>query len=185
MMTARTRILERILPAVAPVEEADWDDVYRRELPRIFNFFRYRVADGATAEDLASLTFEKAWRGRHQYRNDEAAFSTWLFTIARNVAVDHWRRRRREVPLEEAPEPAIEATPEDDMVRRADFRRLSSILDELPERERELVALKYGAEATNRAIAQITGLTETNVGTILHRTVHALRTRWFGKDENS
>jgi RNA polymerase sigma-70 factor (ECF subfamily) len=177
-------MLERILPAVAPVEEADWDDVYRRELPRIFNFFRYRVADGATAEDLTSLTFEKAWRARRQYRNDTAAFSTWLFTIARNVAVDYWRRKKREVPLEEAPEPASERTPEDELVRRAEFRRLSSILCELPDRERELVALKYGADVTNRAIAEITGLSESNVGTILYRTVHALRARWFGKDEN-
>jgi RNA polymerase sigma-70 factor (ECF subfamily) len=164
-------------------ERVDWDDVYRRELPRLYNYFRYRVADGATAEDLTSLTFEKAWRGRKQYRNDQAAFSTWLFTIARNVAVDYWRRRRREVPLEEAPEPSSETTPEDDLAHRADFGRLSSILDELPPRERELVALKYGADATNRAIAQITGLSESNVGTILHRTVHALRARWFGKDE--
>ena len=44
--------------------------------------------------------------------------------------------------------------------------------------ERELLALKYGADLTNRAIARVTGLSESNVGTILHRTVLALRTRW-------
>jgi RNA polymerase sigma-70 factor, ECF subfamily len=184
-MTARTRLLERVLPLAAPVEETDWNDVYRRELPRILNFFRYRVADGATAEDLTSLTFEKAWRGRMQYRHDAAAFSTWLFAIARNVAVDHYRRHRREVPLEDGIEPFSETTPEDAAVRRSDARRLSALLRELPHRERELMALKYGADVTNRAIAEIMGLTESNVGTILHRTVSTLRARWYEKDEKS
>jgi RNA polymerase sigma-70 factor (ECF subfamily) len=52
------------------------------------------------------------------------------------------------------------------------------LLQTLPPREQELVALKYGAEATNRAIAELTGLSESNVGTILHRVVQALRRDW-------
>jgi RNA polymerase sigma-70 factor (ECF subfamily) len=184
-MTARTRLLDRFFPAAAAMDDVDWDEVYRLELPRIYNFFRYRVYDSALAEDLTSITFEKAWRGRHRYRRDVAAFSTWLFTIARNVAVDHFRRRRAEVPLEDGPEPASDATPEDAAVRRSEFLRLSALLHDLPERERELVALKYGAEETNRAIARITGLSESNVGTILHRTVQTLRARWYAKDQAS
>lgn len=173
------RILDHTLPAAAEIDDADWDEVYRRELPRIFNFFRYRVPDRATAEDLTSTTFEKAWRGRARYRRDQAAFSTWLYTIARNVAVDHYRRRRPEVPLGESIDPPSDTTPEDAALKQASAERLWSMLQELPERERELIALKYGADVTNRAIAKIMGLSESNVGTILHRTVTALRTRWF------
>ena len=61
---------------------------------------------------------------------------------------------------------------------RSDFERLSRLLAGLPERERELVALKYGSGMTNRAIAKATGLSESNVGTILHRTVGQLRAAW-------
>jgi RNA polymerase sigma-70 factor (ECF subfamily) len=49
---------------------------------------------------------------------------------------------------------------------------------DLPERDRELLALKYGAGLTNRAIAKATGLSESNVGTIAHRAVDAIRKRW-------
>ena len=56
-----------------------------------------------------------------------------------------------------------------------DFARLSALLTHLEARERELVALKYGAGLTNRAIAELTGLSESNVGTILHRVVTRLR----------
>jgi RNA polymerase sigma-70 factor (ECF subfamily) len=55
----------------------------------------------------------------------------------------------------------------------------------LPERDRELLSLKYGAGMTNRAIARITGLTESNVGTILHRAVEKLRSEWPASAEAS
>ena len=172
------RLLEWLVPVT--VEEAiDWDAVYREELPRVLNFLRYRVFDPATAEDLTSVTFEKAWRARQRYRKDRASVSTWLLSIARNVAIDHFRRARTrsEVPLEDDAVPDA-VTPETEAVRRDEQRRLGALLAGLPPRERELIALKYGAGATNRAIATLTGLSESNVGTILHRTVVTLRVGW-------
>jgi RNA polymerase sigma-70 factor (ECF subfamily) len=166
------------LPAHAAATPTDWEALYARELPRVYNFFRYRVGDGAVAEDLTAATFEKAWRARDRYRHDLGAFSTWLFTIARRVAVDHFRRRRPEVGLEAVASQAAEPSPEVAVQRRRDFARLAALLAELPARERELVALKYGADLTNREVARLTGLSESNVGTLLHRTVHKLRRAW-------
>jgi RNA polymerase sigma-70 factor, ECF subfamily len=170
------RLLEWLSP-IAGGEAIDWDVVYREELPRVYNFFRYRVSHRETAEDLTSITFEKAWRARARYRRERAAVSTWLLAIARNVAADHYRRPAHEVPLGEI-EPRVEATPETQALRRAEHERLRALLSSLGAREREIVALKYGAGATNRAIATLTGLSESNVGTILHRTVGALRDAW-------
>ena len=160
-------------------EEINWDEVYAEQLPRVFNFFRYRCGNVADAEDLTSITFEKAWRGRDRYRRDKGAFSTWLFTIARNAAVDHYRARTAVVPLDEAALVAsLAATPEDRAAYRSDAVRLAAVLQSLSDRDRDLIALKYGAEMSNRDIAQATGLSESNVGTILHRAVQALRERW-------
>jgi len=170
------RILEWLAPVV-PAGTLDWDAVYREEMPRVFNYFRYRGFERATAEDLTSATFEKAWRARARYREDRAAVSTWLLAIARNSAIDHLRRSRLSVPLVET-SLRDDVTPETQALREAQSRRLRALLATLPERERELLALKYGAEATNRAIATITGLGESNVGTILHRTIGTLRARW-------
>ena len=170
------RILEWLSPAAA-IDAVDWDEVFREELPRVYNYFRYRGFDRPTAEDLASATFEKAWRARDRYRRDRAGVATWLVAIARNTAIDHLRRPRLDVPLEDAAA-RDEATPETEAMRAAERRRLAALVGALPERERELLALKYGAGATNRAIARLMGLGESNVGTILHRTVVALRARW-------
>jgi RNA polymerase sigma-70 factor (ECF subfamily) len=167
-----------IWPIAAPASDADWEALYARELPRIYNFFRYRIGDDALAEDLTSTTFEKAWRARARYRRDLAKFSTWLFAIARNVANDHYRRRHHEVPLDEALERPAAGTPEEDALRQADFDRLATLLAALSDRDRELLALKFGAGLTNREIAKVTGLSESNIGTILHRTIAALRAGW-------
>src|SRR5207247_1674854 len=151
---------------LSPARDEDWDALYSEQLPRVYNFFRYRVGGGALAEDLTSVTFEKAWAARHRYRRDRAGFCTWLLAIATNVAVDHFRARRPHVSLDEAGAIPGGESPEELSERRSDFDRLSKLLSGLPERERELIALKYGAEMSNRAIAKTTGLSESNVGTI-------------------
>jgi RNA polymerase sigma-70 factor (ECF subfamily) len=157
----------------------DWNVVYAEQLPKVYNFFRYRVGDGPLAEDLTATTFEKAWRKRRRYRRDLGAFSTWLFTIARRTAIDYYRRRKSPVSLERVAEPVDEGrSPELVVQRRGEFERLSRLLEGLPERDRELIAMKYGAELTNRKIAELTGLSETNVGTILYRAVRKLRVVW-------
>jgi RNA polymerase sigma-70 factor, ECF subfamily len=166
--------LDRWISAAEP----DWDAIYAEQLPRVYNFFRYRIGDRPEVEDLTSLTFEKAWRARHRYRRDIAGFTTWLLTIARNVATDHYRAARHHAPLEDAADRTTGVTPEDEVTRRSDIGRLGALMATLPDRDRELLSLKFGAEMTNRAIARITGLTESNVGTILHRAVEKLRTDW-------
>jgi RNA polymerase sigma-70 factor, ECF subfamily len=177
-MNAQAPVLKWLVSLGAPTREADWEALYRQELPRIYNFFRYRMGDDALAEDLTSITFEKAWRARHQHRCDLAAFSTWLFAIAKNVAIDHFRRRRVEFPIDELNEARAPGDLEAETLRRLQFRRLSRLLGELPDRERELLALKYGSGLTNREIASLTGVSESNIGTIFYRTLRQLRALW-------
>lgn len=159
----------------ALAQEIDWDAAYREYLPRVYNFFCYQISDESLAEDLTAAVFEKAWRGRGRFRRDLSAFSTWLFTIARNVATDHFRRKAKDVPLDSVPEQVAPISLEETVQRNQDIARLSIILSQLSVRERELVAFKYGAELNNREIARLTHLSESNVGTILNRTVEKLR----------
>lgn len=176
-MASPTEIAPR-LPWWSATAEPDWIAVYRQQLPYIYNYFRYRLGSTAEAEDLTALTFEKAWRGRHRYRRDVAAFSTWLLRIARNVATDPLRSARDHAPIDEAADAPTATTPEDEQCRASDFSRLAALVAQLPEREREVLSLKYGAGANNRTIARVLNLTESNVGTILHRTVQQLRAQW-------
>jgi RNA polymerase sigma-70 factor, ECF subfamily len=177
-MTDQLRFFRK---SIVPAREADWEAAYQADLPRIYNFFRYRVGDDHVAEDLTAETFEKAWRNRQRYRHDLAAFSTWLFTIARHVAADYFRKPHSEASLEAVIYATGDETVESLVQQRSDFARLSALLAQLPDRERELVALKYGAGLTNRAIASLNGMSESNVGSILHRVTQQLRAAWEEK----
>jgi RNA polymerase sigma-70 factor, ECF subfamily len=169
---------QKISPPISDTT-VDWEACYWEWLPRVYNFFRYHTGDDPLSEDLTATTFAKAWRARDQYSDDLSAFSTWLFTIAHNVAADHFRRQRPQLPLDALAHLADDSRPLDEIIqRRSDSARLTALLNGLPPRDRELVALKYGAELTNRAIAKLLGLSESNVGTSLHRIVQKLRVQW-------
>jgi RNA polymerase sigma-70 factor, ECF subfamily len=155
--------------------DVDWKQVYERLMPRVFHYFCYKVGDADAAEELTAITLEKAWAGRSGFLVEQGRFEDWVFGIARRMAIDHFRRQKTELTLDEAIQSAAEGRLEDQVQDRLSFDRISRLLEKFPKRERELVSLKYGAEMTNREIARTTGLSESNVGTILHRCVARLR----------
>lgn len=159
----------------------NWRAIYDENLPRIYNYLRFRVGDDLIAEDLTSATFEKAWRNRHRFDEKLAEFSTWLFAIASNLAIDHYRKLDREIELRYLDRDAHAQSAEEAAEKQARYAQLLSLLEALPPRERDLFAMKHGAELTNRQIAELTGLSETNVGTILHRVVKHLRAELEGE----
>jgi RNA polymerase sigma-70 factor, ECF subfamily len=156
----------------------DWDELYVDLAPRIYNYFRYRLGQEGDAEDLTSRTFEKAWVARHQYRRDLAGFSTWIFKIAQNVVIDHFRSQRVHLPIDHANEAIVDDGVEANPERLSDLSRLAFLTRRLMPREQDLIALKYGADLSNRDIAKLTGLSETNVGSTIHRIVKSLRQQW-------
>ena len=165
------------------ISEVHWAKIYEELLPKVYHYFCLRTGNQWEAEDLTAETFERAWRDRRRYRQDLGTFTHWLFGIARHVAISHFRKKE---PGENNVDPASDAAPrptEETAVRQEEFLRLSSLLTSLPEREREIFSLKYGAQFTNRSIAKITGVTESNVGTILHRVVSRLREQWEHENE--
>ena len=176
-MTAQNKVIQAAMTSSA--EDINWTSVVTSELPRLYNYFRYRLGEEAAAEELTSIVLEKAWLKRHRYRKDRAAFSAWLFAIAKNEVVAYLRKRRISIPFSMT-ERASGGTAEEILEHSQDLQTLSWLLTGLSERERELVSLKFGADLNNREIAAITGLSESNVGTILSRVLQKLREQWEG-----
>ena len=90
--------------------------LYAEYLPKVYRFVRYRIEDEATAEDLTSVVFEKALVKFHAYESQRASFSTWVFTIARNTVIDHFRvgHPDRVMPLnDDLPEASRDPSPEE------------------------------------------------------------------------
>ena len=156
-------------------------ELYERYLPKVFRYISYRVGDMDLAEDLTSVVFEKALTKIDSYRSNKASFSTWLMTVARNTIIDHYRVKSRKltISIEETLEVASEeASPEEEVIRKEELQRLDTYLKGLSQQEREIISLKFGAELTNRRIAEILSLSESNIGTILYRAICKLRDKF-------
>jgi RNA polymerase sigma-70 factor, ECF subfamily len=157
-----------------------FDEMYIENHSRIYRYIHYRVRDDAIAEDLTSQTFERALTRLDLFDADKGAFSTWLFSIARRIIANYYRAQdRRPAAVFLADEADIEdpgSNPEENYLERDQQRMLHKNLMQLPEKDQEIIALKFGASLTNREIGKVIGMSESNVGTTLHRAVQKMRT---------
>ena len=157
-------------------------DLYETNLPRVYRYIYYRVRDVTLAEDLTAAVFEKAFTKLDRYSADKASFFTWLAAIARNTIVDYFRKAGRETAV--LPNPSSEVNSAvDEIIKKEDRERLLLYVSELTETEQEIISLKFGSGLTNREIAKLHHLLESNVGTIVYRAIQKIRAK-FGEDEN-
>jgi RNA polymerase sigma-70 factor (ECF subfamily) len=154
--------------------QAEITDLYEEHVWGVYGFFGYRVSSRADAEDLTQLTFERALRAWGRFDSERASARTWLMSIAGNLLIDHYRRDRstKQVPIEDhlsrnemiSEDPDLGLSP-----------NIAVALEGLADRERELIALRFGAELTGPEIAELTGLSLANVQQIISRSLRKIR----------
>lgn len=160
-------------PSAAPAAET-FEELYRRTFPRVYAYVASLLRDRSAAEEVTAQAYERAYRRRASYRPGRGPVEAWLFGIARNAALDELRRRGRRASLEQEPaaEPAAAEDLAEGLLRRATVR---AALASLEPRERDLIALKFAGGLSNAEIARVLGMSESNAGTKLHRTIEKLR----------
>jgi RNA polymerase sigma-70 factor (ECF subfamily) len=144
---------------------------------RVYAYVAYRLGDGPDAEDVTSETFERALRYRSSFDASKGPPVAWLIGIARRCIDDALSGRPQTAG--EPEEVAAASDLELETVRRVDLRKAMSALDE---RDRELLALRYGADLKARQIAELLDLKTNAVEVALHRALNRLRER-LGGDE--
>lgn len=136
---------------------------------------RLRVDDEALAQDLTAATFEQALAHLDQLRSP-GAFGGWLFRIARNELAQYYRRRRGHLTLEAVTERSDGAPSVEEQTERSEeLARLLATVRTLPERDQEIIGLKFIGGLNNRQIGQAMGLRAGHVAVILYRAIRRLR----------
>ena len=161
----------------------DVDDAYREHGAAIFRFAVGAVGDRTEAEDLVQEVFTRAWRSRGQYDADRASLRTWLFAIARNLALDVHRARGRRpllldggsdgpagAALDDAREPSH--GPEEDVVERL---RVAEALARLSPEHREVITAVHLQGRTYRELALATGVGVATLRTRMHYGLRVMR----------
>jgi RNA polymerase sigma factor (sigma-70 family) len=156
---------------------AEIGELYDEHVWSVYAFLAYRVNRRADAEDLTQQTFERAVRSWKRFDPNRSSPRTWLLTIARNLAIDHYRRSKggRDVSfdeLEERGERVSVQGPEDNLGLSPE---LESALGRLSPRDREVIALRFGGDMTGPQIADALRLSLSNVQQILSRSLRKLR----------
>ena len=152
---------------------------------RVYAYVAYRIGDGPLAEDVTSDVFERALRYRDRFDARRGEPAAWLFGIARRCVADAVAARTTDpvpsdnVSLGSGGADAFEL--EGHVVRRVDLARAIAALDE---RDRELLALRYGGDLTARQIADLSGVRTNAIEVALHRALARLRsTLGGGRDD--
>ena len=165
--------------AEAADPDAAFEALYQASFARVYALARWQLGDPDAAQDVVSQTFLKAFEHRRRAPSGEG-MTLWLFRIARNTVIDYLRVHRRRAghttSIDELAEP-IDAgdSPEAAAARRERRAQLLRALAELPERDRAVLALKFGAQRTNREICRILDLSEGAVAMRLLRALRRLR----------
>ncbi len=168
---------ERALVARARSDGAAFGELYDFYLPRIYGFIYRRVQERTVAEDLTSLTFERALETvrRNDFRNE--SFGGWLYRVAGNAIVDHARRARHVFSFDDAgddgAEPGAAAT--DAFAAALDRDQLRRALLRLPDRHRDILVLRFYDDLDVSELAELFGCTREAFAVRLHRALRALR----------
>lgn len=151
-----------------------FERLYEEHVWTVYGFIGYRVNRREDAEDLTQLTFERALKAWHRFDPAKASEATWLLSIARNIVIDHYRRAKPEtIPPDQVPEVEDEAA-----TGRPDLGLdpgLEAALSRLSDRDREVIALRYGGDLSGAEIAETLGISLANAQQIVSRSLRKLR----------
>ena len=151
--------------------------LYEKHVDRVFRYLRARGAVEADAAELTSLTFERALRNIDRYHPGGAGFGPWLLRIARNASIDALRRRR-DRPLEPHHGASLadpDRTPEEAAIAAEQRRWLHRLVAELPEVQRDALALRFAAGLSSREIGIVIGKSEAATKKLLTRSLATLK----------
>ena len=169
---------EKTLLAQAKAYDPDaLSELYTRYAPMIYAYIHRRVGNAATAEDLTGELFVRVLRAIQNERAWKNSFRAWLYRIAHNLIVDHYRRRPAEapVPLDESALPASKDDPSDAVEQALTTERLREALQLLTPEQQEVVALRFGEGMTTRETAQVMRKTVGAIDGLQRRATAGLR----------
>jgi RNA polymerase sigma-70 factor, ECF subfamily len=157
-------------------DRAALEELYRLHFDRIYGYLQLSVGNRHDAEDLTNQTFIKMLESIDRFVWRQAPFSAWLFRIAHNLAMDHFRAGRRWQPEEEPrDEPdAVEPSAEDEAFETIGLESVLEMIEGLSSDQRDGLTLKFVFDFSNAEVATILGKTEGAVKSLQHRALATL-----------
>lgn len=150
--------------------------LYRRYLTPIYRYIRTRVSTDRDAEDLAEMVFLKAFEALEKYEERGVPFSAFLYRIARNAVVDHYRSQEPIDPLEEIERfGGSEADTEKSIIDQESMQEINKAMVRLPDHYQEVIRLRVIMDMPTDQVAEWMGRKPSTLRVLLHRALKTLR----------
>ena len=153
------------------------EELYLLHFDRIYSYLHMSVGNRHDAEDLTTQTFLRMLESIRRFKFGTAPFSAWLFRIAHNLAMDHFRAARRWQPEEDVPEPegAEEYSAEEQAMHSIGRKSMLQLIETLSQEQQQVLTLKFVFNFSNGEVATILGKTEGAIKSLQHRALVSLQ----------
>jgi RNA polymerase sigma-70 factor (ECF subfamily) len=177
---AKVSEAQRVRDLVGRAQQGDrqaLEELYLIHFDRIYSYLHVSVGNRHDAEDLTTQTFLKMLESIGKFRWQSAPFSAWLFRIAHNLAMDHFRAGRRWQPEEEVPEPDPDekTSAEEGALESIGRRSMLELIDDLSPEQQQVLTLKFVFNFSNAEAATILGKSEGAIKSLQHRALVSLQ----------
>jgi len=169
---ASERNESRLVARAVKGDAKAFGDLYERHVSAIYRYIAYRVGDPQDARDMAEEVFLKAWGGMPGYRPGKVPFRGWLYRIAHNVVIDHYRSRKEAEPLDDQDDLVDDRPdPEQQVVQQEEVERLAEVITRLLPDYQQVVVLRYIEGLSTDEVAAILNRSNGAVRVLLHRAL--------------
>lgn len=177
MASDQQRAIDDDLLARAIKGDADaFGDLYERHMMSIFRYVYYRVGEIREAEDLTEIIFVKVWQSLHSFKFGKASFRTWIYRVARNALVDHFRTFKQELELpEDAALRSSSPQPEEEVIAMETSEHIAKAIQRLNPQYQEILTLRFINEMSHEEAAQVMGRSVGAVRVLQFRALKALQ----------
>jgi RNA polymerase sigma-70 factor (ECF subfamily) len=174
--------LKRLVERAQQGDRDALEELYLLHFDRIYSYLHMSVGNRHDAEDLTTQTFLKMLESVGKFRWRSAPFSAWLFRIAHNLAIDHFRASRRWQPEElvPEPEPPEESAAEEEALESIGRTSMLELIESLSKEQQQVLTLKFVFNFSNNDAATILGKTEGAIKSLQHRALASLQRQMAG-----
>lgn len=154
------------------------ENIYHNYFDSIYKYVYFRVRNISDAEDMTSTIFEKIINNIEDFKKQEGAtLKSWIYAITRNTLIDFYRTNKNTIELtENIIDEKQEITSTDNKIdREKDLKNIYSLIDQLPERQQEIILLRFQSDLSNKEIANILKIDQKTVSGTISKALSTLK----------
>lgn len=166
---------EKLIHEAIKGESSSFGILYDRYQPQIYRFIYLKVSHREEAEDLTHQVFLQAWKKMESYTFQGFPFSSWLYRIARNQVIDHYRTRKAHLDIEEMSEIKMTEFVTSEIDKNLDMNQVKSAIAKLTPEHQDIIILRFVEDMSPGEIAVITGKSPVAIRLLQHRALKNLK----------